>query len=393
MLIALRACSACRGPSISARTLHFLGYKLHSSTRIFPTSPHCKPPKDLPYQLLRRQLSSSSTSDSANPTRFRLKTRHVHPLSNLDPKLVQLSDLLDISDRTLVSLQIKWTDKPTTVARQRIAYKSSGRGNTDKIYHRFPPDTRGFLYFHRKPGRESNILAGEIRFRVVGSSDSNLPAQELFAHGHDLQNYEGHAPWKIYLAQLFLAKTHEGILDILVRQGLITPKQKAEGRRLALGTRNPRALNRGRILEDISDPFIIPLPSIQVHLTILRSDAIEIFPFHGLFWQEEPPPGHNAQSEPPREWKGHALVRFELADIPKAPRKKFNGHKQLVLRILKLVDQLGSDGTTFHLPDSGGFVRTRSGAIRSWDLDIAHRYLGPSYMKILEEGYSLKKSV
>ncbi|KAF6756436.1 hypothetical protein DFP72DRAFT_1169038 [Ephemerocybe angulata] len=384
MLTALRAYGAFRGPSISARTLHFLGDKLTPATLISSTSAHFKDPKDLPYQPLRRQLSSS-TPDSAS----RNRNRRPHHLSNLDPKLVQLSDLLDISDRTLVSLQIKWTDKPTTVARQRIAYKSSGGGNTDKIYHRFPPGTRGFLYFHRKPGRESNILAGEIRFRVVGSSDLNLPAQELFANGHDLQNYEGHTPWRIYLARLFLAKTHEGILDILVRQGLVTPKQKAEGRRLALETRNPKALNRGRILEDITDPFMIPLPSKNFRLVVLRSDVIEIFPFHLLPWQERPPLDRNAQSEPPREWKGHALVRFELADISKTPRKKFNGHKKLVLRILKLFNQR----TTFHLPDSGDFVRTRGGAIRSWDLDIAHRYLGPSHMKILEEGYSLKKSV
>ncbi|KAF6756439.1 hypothetical protein DFP72DRAFT_286196 [Ephemerocybe angulata] len=389
MLAALRACSACLGPSISARTLHFLGDKLTPATRIYSTSARCKPPKDLPYQPLRRQLSSS-TPDSAS----RNRNRRPHHLSNLDPKRVELPDLLDISDRAQVKLQIKWTDKPATGKPQRFIYMSTGsEAGADRIWHRFPPGTRGFLYFHRKPGRESSHLAGEIRFRVVDSSDLNLPAQELFAQGHDLQNYGGHAPWRIPLVQLLLARRHEGILDILVRQGLITPEQKAEGKQLVLNSRNPSALNHGRILEDITDPFIIPLPSIHVHLTILRNDAIETFAFHGLFWREQPPPGRNAQSEPPREWKGHALLRFELADIPKNPRKKFNGHKQLVLRILKLVDQLGSDGTTFHLPDSGDFVRTRGGAIRSWDLDIAHRYLGPSYMKILEEGYSLKKSV
>lgn len=110
----------------------------------------------------------------------------------------------------------------------------------------FPPNTGGFLYFHRPPPGAPD-LAGDIRFRVTNDPD---PAS--FAAGHDLQLYG--VPWTKALAPW--AGAVRGFESMLLDDGLIMPKQLDRLRMLTKGA--GRAQIRGAIYA-YKQPFTIDL--------------------------------------------------------------------------------------------------------------------------------------
>ncbi|KAF5336348.1 hypothetical protein D9611_006697 [Ephemerocybe angulata] len=276
-----------------------------------------------------------------------------------------------------------------------LFYKVTGsvKGGTAE-YHPFPPASKGFLYFHRKPGRESNIFSGEIRFRVVvNSSDSEFSADKLFADGHDLLDLSGLAPWRIHMVNLFVSKAYEPIRDLLVHQGFITSEQVSQGKRVVSETGWTRAPAQERILENMTDEFVLSFPPGRITLTFPRSDAIAQYflsPWMGLY---EKGLSDGSQSEP-RQYHGNAIVRFELARVPL--RKGGNEHIAMVLRVLRLPspDRQGNpDGIPFHLPDGGELLQSSPGFVRGFKLKSASKHLPPSALEVLERKYLPRNSL
>ncbi|KAL6302333.1 hypothetical protein BKA93DRAFT_751236 [Sparassis latifolia] len=80
----------------------------------------------------------------------------------------------------------------------------------------FPPDTRGFLYYH-SPTDWSPLL-GEIRFRLAQGSDV-----VNFALGKDLLWPQNGLPWRIMLFHIARAENYRPFREVLLRDKLVTP--------------------------------------------------------------------------------------------------------------------------------------------------------------------------
>ncbi|KAF6756440.1 hypothetical protein DFP72DRAFT_286266 [Ephemerocybe angulata] len=188
------------------------------------------------------------------------------------------------------------------------------------------------------------------------------------------------------MVQLFLSKCYEPIRDLLVAQGLITPEQVAEGKRVVQQGGWTDKLSHSRILEVVTDEFVLPLPQSTLTLTIPRNDTITQYTMRGPLGLHEKclPDGSHSESVP-REYQGHAIVRFEVARVPMAAGRKKN--VVLVLRVLRLLDQQGPDGIPFHLPDGGELVQGSAGVARYFRLKSASKYILPTALEALERKY------
>ncbi|KAJ7183959.1 hypothetical protein C8R46DRAFT_521251 [Mycena filopes] len=130
-------------------------------------------------------------------------------LSTLNPRALQPTDFLDISD---------WKRHP-------IAFEADPGGTNPRPaygqaigdgWFPFPPRSRGFFYFHRGPGAAP--LEGSLRFRL---SPNKLPS--YFGAGRDLLLPAG-LPWQLILPQL-LQPPFQKVVAQLLRDNLITATQ------------------------------------------------------------------------------------------------------------------------------------------------------------------------
>ncbi|KAF6757081.1 hypothetical protein DFP72DRAFT_1065915 [Ephemerocybe angulata] len=296
-------------------------------------------------------------------------------VKNLDPGCLNISDIIDLHGPIQPTVAFGAT---TT----RLAYLAS---NTP-----FPPGSRGFLYYHSRPGQRGS--AGEIRFRVVDTGSSSDLAADLFASGRDLLDHTGYRLWRIHMLQLYTVRRYDAIRRLLQSQGLIDAAQDREVNKL-LSAVNLAKVGRSTILDTVSDTFVIQLPAHTLRLAFLQDEGCvpSNRVAHLLFWSERHGPSDTLQDAPWREYKGYAVVRFELKKAPKNNRFPLvkEGEVVVVLRILKLLDPLGPDGVLFRLPEGGAFVQTRAHRCWSMHLDRAREVgiITPSSLKILEDLY------
>ncbi|KAF6756441.1 hypothetical protein DFP72DRAFT_286202 [Ephemerocybe angulata] len=301
--------------------------------------------------------------------------RTFRTVKTLDSRALALSDMVDMSNMTRPHVSFGGPgSKPVSFLYKYTGSVKSGTGEC----HPFPPASEGFFYFHRKPGRESNIFSGELRFRVVvNPSDSQLSADKLFANGHDLLDYTGLAPWRIHMVKLYSSKRYKPILDLLVHQGLTSSEHVAEGKRVVPETRWGPV--QARILEDVTDEFVISLPSGNITLTLPRNDAMTqyiLYPSLGLYEK-------GGSQSVPRQYHGKATVRLELARAPATETRK--EHIAMAVRVLRLSDQQGP--TPYHLPDGGELLQRSPGFVRYFRLKDASKHLLPSGLEALERKY------
>ncbi|TBU22350.1 hypothetical protein BD311DRAFT_770571 [Dichomitus squalens] len=137
-------------------------------------------------------------------------------IRTLDPAKLTADDHLDFSLRFACAVNpaprdvsvIGTSEYPVTA----VKLTATGWG----LAGRYPPDTRGFLYYFLPP--HSPPLAGEIRFRRTPSSD---PAG--FAAGSDLLVSDG-SVWKLPLFRLAVQKILYPLLPLLLQDGLVSQK-------------------------------------------------------------------------------------------------------------------------------------------------------------------------
>ncbi|KAF6755443.1 hypothetical protein DFP72DRAFT_341251 [Ephemerocybe angulata] len=361
------------GPSISTRapgTLLIQGmppnYSLNTVSSVRKT-----------HGLGSTQLLCPMTSSAVQHDVVR--GRHKRIVSNLDPNCLKMSDIVDLNGPGEPSVRF------------------GGGSGTRLHYHYvrdthtpFPPNSRGFLYYHSKPGLPSG--AGEIRFRVADSGlAESHSAADLFANGRDLLDHAGHRPWRMHMLQLYKTRNYDPIRQLLLSQGLIDAAQdrETEQRVSALNLNN---LGRSTILDTISDTFVMQLPIQTLKLAFIHDESIVPSGVAwNLHWRDRPETVEGSDAHW-RVYEGSAVVRFELkkAETNNIFYRVKEGEVVLVLRILELLDQASPDGVPFRLPKGADLVQGLSPSFYWFmRLDQArkHGVITPSSLKILEELY------
>ncbi|KAH6912350.1 hypothetical protein BKA70DRAFT_1267297, partial [Coprinopsis sp. MPI-PUGE-AT-0042] len=268
---------------------------------------------------------------------------------------------------------------------QDIFYQKTGHATP------FPEDAAGFLYFehsssndrttppeHRNTTRAapekafSSPSSGAVRLRLVPEPDPSL-----FDTGQDLRLPSG-APWGLNTLCLRFMPKYWPIYDLLRHEGLISATQDLAITRLfpglhhsstprpsssslpsspppsplpspqdgrpskALGseaTAHPhlvthpdhlQLVTNSTVLNSILDPFVVDLSQLGVTATIVSEDGVVQPQFRNwTVWFEK---GVGWGSP----YRGSALVRFELVNVPEKTPGKKHGLK-LALRILKFL--------------------------------------------------------
>ncbi|KAJ3542160.1 hypothetical protein NMY22_g3622 [Coprinellus aureogranulatus] len=287
-----------------------------------------------------RNVSSSAgaLTDMLGRTVFKkggnvLKTRR-RIISTLDPKKLGAQHIVDVSGLRCAV----FANASPNPSSPKIHYAQSLQGGK-KQFHPYPPATCGFFYFHR-PSPPPHVAAGEVRFRVVPPDARSLSAGDLFAQGD--------------------------------RDRALVAGIQVAGRR--------------RILESISDPFIINTRNLEPSLAILHQESIyvgKVFLF---------------ACRPRSEWRkdrtGKVMVRFEVANVQKTrPASRNRDRAQVVLRVLKIIEppsaedseivnQMFQEGKLAQVFD----LKTRT-TIGPWASRNPHSFMTPSSMKVLEDLY------
>lgn len=131
----------------------------------------------------------------------------------------------------------------------------------------FPPNTRGFLYYHSPPGAP---FAGQIRFRLVEDGDPSK-----FAQSSDLMGPLG-VPWHIHVTWLGSKSTYKSICTQLLSENLATwsilNKYKNEN--------PPRA--RTPVVHSVGQPFSMSFSSDQ-HLRVSKKQNMGVVTLRNLF--------------------------------------------------------------------------------------------------------------
>ncbi|KAF6755488.1 hypothetical protein DFP72DRAFT_342360 [Ephemerocybe angulata] len=279
-------------------------------------------------QLLRPMSSSAVQHDVVR------RRRRKRTVNNLDPKRLNIRDIVDLNGPRQPGVSFG----AAGIMLDYFCTKTP-----------FPPNSRGFFYYHSRPGLPAG--AGEIRFRGVDSLSAycQSSADELFANGRDILDNTGHKPWRIHMLQVYSARRYDPIRRLLLSQGLIdaTRDREIEQRVSAAGLKN---IGVSTILETISDTFVIQLPSLALFAAFIHEEFIVPASrvAQNLHWRDRHGivEGSDARW---REYQGSAVVRYELkkAETNNMFYKQKKGEVVLVLRILELLDPVGSDGVRY----------------------------------------------
>ncbi|KAF5340632.1 hypothetical protein D9611_007383 [Ephemerocybe angulata] len=350
------------------------------------------------------QPLSSSAVQHDLPLRRSSKGRTVN---NLDPGCLDILDIVDLCGP--VQPTVNFGGAPG-----RLPYHDWTTA--------FPPGSRGFLYYHSSPGQST--LAGEIRVRVLDAGLASDSAADLFASGRDLPDYTGYKPWRIHLLQLYASQRYDSICRLLQSQGLIDAARVREAKKQVSVAGLAKGGRRSSILNTISGTFVVRLPIQTFRLAFVHNEGyVPAIPMaYRLLW------GQTLEPDTVASWRvykgavydaspccqqapdlflilvfsGYAVLRFELKKVLRNENRRGvrEGEIVLVIRILELLDPVGSDGVPFRLPEGGDLVQTqmpekgdtvRTPARRFWYMTLGHaRKLGiitPSSLEILEDRY------
>ncbi|KAJ3517467.1 hypothetical protein NMY22_g13957 [Coprinellus aureogranulatus] len=150
----------------------------------------------------------------------------------------------------------------------------------------------------------------------------------MFVQGSDLTNFNGFGPWRIHL--LYVFKGYPGLRQVLLNDGFIPSANALEIEGLMQDT----SMSHRRILETISDPFMISMKTPLPHLTILHPE--HIFSGQLPLYPSRPISLQNVKTG---IRSGKALARFEMADVPETrPTNWIKEPAKVVLRVLKIVE-------------------------------------------------------
>ncbi|KAI0642126.1 hypothetical protein C8Q79DRAFT_876801, partial [Trametes meyenii] len=195
--------------------------------------------------------------------------------------------------------------------------------------HRFPPDSRGFLYHHLPPGAPP--LAAEIRFRLT-----RAPDPRLFDAAPDLLTAWG-LPWSIPLLNILgdAARGPDPLWPVLVADGLV-PADLAARVNVSVSMPGPGrpVLGPGtRIVHAFGQPFLLDFGKYQLAFWMVGHDRVAHTRLFGALRKGQT---HNSAGMP---LAGTAICCFERSTLP-----EHKGMRAAVLRVLRIVDPVSQSG-------------------------------------------------
>ncbi|KAF5377923.1 hypothetical protein D9615_006760 [Tricholomella constricta] len=255
----------------------------------------------LPRLVIRFARPYSTCIADTPPLKQRMKptTRRIQTLNR---DLLTASDFVDLSHLRYPCIQLH-------TGSAKFRYMSS-----NQIGKPFPPNTRGFLYWHHGTN-------GGIRFRLVPEPDPNL-----FSTGTDLL-YPNAVPWTIHLLSLACNSEYASIKAKLTADRLV---DTASFESLQKG---PAHLSRNSaLIHRLDQPFELDISSQSNTILIISPTrwGKALLPKFLRDWRA------SVRSVP---YTGRILVRFELSPFPEharpAPRPPV-----IVLRVLKILSPI-----------------------------------------------------
>jgi hypothetical protein len=186
-------------------------------------------------------------------------------LSTLMPEELKRSDFFDLSNRIAKSLSFSHVPSSSNPTILRYPGKTS----------RFPPETRGFLYYHTQT--DYPPLSASIRFRRTSSNDPST-----FHEGEDLLAPSG-IPWQISLPAIVQCQANS-LLDYLLHARLVTTEQlKHWDRFLHFKRTNPDLM-----LHHLTQPFPVKFHSSSIYLSAVTKNDFGVICLRHFFRDRRP---------------------------------------------------------------------------------------------------------
>ncbi len=213
-------------------------------------------------------------------------------ISTLCPKRLRPSDCIDLSGLLLPTIALP-----------------SGRTHFHGLNHdkkvRFPPNTRGFLYYHTPP--KAPPFVGELRLRCANSLED-------FPNGTDLLSTDKFTPWSMPLSAMatqtnYLSLRGQLMLDDLASQTTldtwVTTRAKAlhVHKSYRFGPRRP-------ILYYFRQPFLFRFDSLHLLFHTATKDQIGFCVATNPIWDHRFSPGSRV---PP--YSGKLSSQFSIDHI------------------------------------------------------------------------------
>ncbi|KAF5376475.1 hypothetical protein D9615_008623 [Tricholomella constricta] len=267
-----------------------------------------------------KYTTSQATLESAPLKNLRRRRRAEIPrIHTLDRNRLTPRDFVDLSNLTTSPIAMD-------SLKASIAYGHTSHLDYERhkmIRSRFPPDARGFLYYHQDP--RLPLTAGEIRFRVTAGPD---PA--LFDAGKDLLDPHG-TFWSIHLLKLINSKIHRAFKEILGKDELLDPKFLRTIEKSWVGIRFCQSM---RMLYYLEQPFeaILKPKTPLVNLRVVTPHAFDELRIHNFLVDYRSDIGASPYTV---THPGRLLLRFERSTLP-----EHAGSDVVVIRVLKILEPL-----------------------------------------------------
>ncbi|KAJ7110622.1 hypothetical protein C8R44DRAFT_800346 [Mycena epipterygia] len=253
-----------------------------------------------PIRLVIRGTSSKVFIRSYGLGKSGLERRII---STLDPKLLEPGDILEMSHKKTARINFPGSD--TRGLGALLIYVQTKDGRLP-----FPPNSRGFLYYHSEP--PASPLESSVRFRLA---PDNTPSS--FLHGQDLLTPWG-LPWRILLPQIACHAEYTKIRQQLQHEDLATSEQFSQCRDVFHGHR----IHPEYTLFRLDSTFLVNF-SGKIHITTV-GDVL-----HSVYLEPHRDEGYNSHFC----LSGSAHARFEPSTRP-----EHAGCRVVHLRILKIVE-------------------------------------------------------
>ncbi|KAF9475368.1 hypothetical protein BDN70DRAFT_883789 [Pholiota conissans] len=204
--------------------------------------------------------------------------------------------------------------------RKRKGQQNYGRDKTKWLP--FPPNTRGYFYYHRSPGQSE--LASSIRFRLC-------EGPEDFERGCDLLAPSG-KPWGHTLLELAAHPYLEVFSALVLAEGLVDQEIISDLAKYG----SQKEQDRSPFLFTLAEPFFYNLALMKENVRILtRKKIIRVDLKMHPFAQQVARPKHHWVSP----LTGLVKLRFEISTLP----EHVPLGPTLVLRVLEVVEPISMD--------------------------------------------------
>ncbi|KAG6853306.1 hypothetical protein C0991_005315 [Blastosporella zonata] len=246
--------------------------------------------------------------------------RNARIIRTLQVHLLQPCDLIDLSERRHPTITIR-------DASARLFYERHYQAG-------FPPNTRGFLYYHQTPDA---FRSGQIRFRVIPSDGPCT-----FSQGKDLFMESRAVPWSLPLTTL-VQPNYAPLKSLLLEEGLIDDATI----RIPPNRQQRFSIN----LHSLEQPFVIDLQDMAMNFNVVTEQSFSLVHFT-QFWSER----RNGVLRNP--YSGRLLLRFERSTLLEHSKARI-----LVIRVVKILEPITSVipdyDMYFPIPQEGELLQKR----------------------------------